>query len=290
MKIGIVGLGLIGGSIAKELTTRSLGTIHVYGIDNNPVHAKRAKELKLVEQVIDLEDAIGNCEVFIVAIPVNAIEAFLPSLLDKIGDKDVVIDVGSTKGDICTAIKNHPKRNRFVAAHPLAGTEFSGPDAAVMNLFHGKKNIICEKELSDEDAVSKALRVFDFLGMNTFYMESNEHDKHMAFVSHLSHVTSFALSQTVLEIEQDEKQILNLASTGFESTVRLAKCNPTTWTAIFEKNPEYLGQAIDTYIKYLKHYQKLVEERNWEGMYDSIKASNEIKRVLDGIKINTLTK
>jgi len=287
MNIAIIGLGLIGGSIAKELSTRSLGTIAIKGVDKNSGHANKALELKLVQEILDLDQAVEQCDTFIVAIPVDAIEAFLPLLLDKVNDSAVVIDVGSTKSDICESIKNHPKRNRFVAAHPLAGTEFSGPEAAVMNLFQGKKNIICEKDLTDKDALDKALRIFDFLGMNTFYLDAEEHDKHMAFVSHLSHVTSFALSQTVLEIEKDEKQILNLASTGFASTVRLAKCNPTTWTAIFKKNPKFLAQALETYIKYLKHYQKLVIEDNWDGMFESIKASNEIKRVLDGIKLNT---
>jgi len=240
-----------------------------------------------VKEIVSLDEAIEKCDTFVVAIPVDVIESFLPNLLDKIPADAVVIDVGSTKNDICTAIKDHPKRNRFVAAHPLAGTEFSGPEAAVMNLFQGKKNIICEKHLTDEDALEKANKIFEFLGMNTFYLDAEEHDKHMAFVSHLSHVTSFALSQTVLEIEKDEKQILNMASTGFASTVRLAKCNPTTWTAIFKKNPKFWAQAIETYIKYLKHYQQLVLDDNWDGMFESIKASNEIKRVLDGIKLNT---
>jgi len=290
MKIGVIGLGLIGGSIAKEISTRSLGTIEVYGIDNNKDHAAKAVELKLIKEAITLVQAIEVCKVLIVAIPVNVIETFLPGLLNQISDDTVVIDVGSTKSEICAAVKSHPQRNRFVAAHPLAGTEFSGPEAALMNLFNGKKNIICEKELSDADAIESTLKIFDFLGMNTFFMPAEDHDKHMAFVSHLSHVTSFALSQTVLEIEKDEKQILNLASTGFESTVRLAKCNPTTWTAIFEKNSEYLSEALETYIKYLEHYQDLLKNKNWKGMFESIKNSNDIKRVLDGIKLNNLQK
>jgi len=284
MKIAVIGLGLIGGSIAKELTTRSLGSIQIFGVDKSQQHAERALELGLVEKILSIDMAVSTCEVLIVAIPVNAIESFLPQLLDKIPDTAVVFDVGSTKGDICASIKSHPKRNRFVAAHPLAGTEFSGPDAAILNLFNGKKNIICEKELSDQDAVKKTVKVFDFLGMNTFFMNAREHDKHMAFVSHLSHVTSFALSQTVLEIEKDEKQICNLASTGFASTVRLAKCNPTTWTAIFEKNTDYLTQALEAYIEHLKNYHTLLVNRDWDGMYDSIQESNEIKHVLDGIK------
>ncbi len=286
MIITIVGLGLIGGSIAKELNNRSLGTIQVYGVDKNPSHGEKAVELKLVEKVISMEEALAESEVMIIATPVNIIEKILPHILDNLSDNQVAIDVGSTKSDICLAVKDHPNRKRFVAAHPLAGTEFSGPEAAILNLFHGKKNIICEKEKSEPEALEKALKVFEFLGMNTFYLNPEEHDKHLAYVSHLSHVTSFALSQTVLEIEKDDKQIFNLASTGFASTARLAKCNPTTWTAIFEKNPDYLSEAIDVYIKYMKKYKELVDQRDWTGMYAAISESNKISGVLKGIKQN----
>lgn len=285
MNISIVGLGLIGGSIAKELKTRSLGTISVTGVDKNVEHSKRAIELGLVEEVVELAVAIEKSDVIIISVPVNIIESILPSILDKISDTQVVIDVGSTKSDICKSIVTHPRRNRFVAAHPLAGTEFSGPDAAIMNLFNGKKNIVCEKDKSDQDAVDTAIKVFDFLGMKTIFLDAEEHDKHMAFVSHLSHVTSFALSQTVLDIEKDEKQIFNLASTGFASTARLAKCNPVTWTAIFEKNPQYLSEALGAYIVHLENYKKLVDDGNWKGMYEAISESNEITRVLEGIQL-----
>jgi prephenate dehydrogenase len=286
MKIAVIGLGLIGGSIAKEIKTRSLGTISIVGVDRSEKHAAKALELGLVESVVELQEALADADIFIVAVPVNVIENLLPQLLDSIQDHQVVIDVGSTKSDICKSISNHPMRRRFVAAHPLAGTEFSGPDAAIMNLFSGKKNIICEKDKSDADAISQALKIFDFLGMNTIYLDPAEHDKHMAFVSHLSHVISFALSHTVLDIEKDEKQIFNLASTGFASTARLAKCNPVTWTAIFEKNPKYLSEAIGAYITHLEHYKKLVDNNNWKGMHEAISQSNEISRVLDGIKLN----
>jgi len=285
MRIAIIGLGLIGGSIAKEIKTRSLGTISVVGVDKSDSHAAKAVELGLVDKIVDLNVALKESDVFIVAVPVNVIENILPQLMDGIKDSQVVIDVGSTKSDICKSISNHPNRKRFVAAHPLAGTEFSGPEAAIMNLFNGKKNIICEKDKSDEDALAQALKVFDFLGMKTIFLDAEEHDKHMAFVSHLSHVTSFALSQTVLDIEKDEKQIFNLASTGFASTARLAKCNPVTWTAIFEKNPQYLSEALGAYIIHLQNYKQLVDDGNWKGMYDAISESNEITRVLEGIQL-----
>jgi len=286
MKISIVGLGLIGGSIAKEITTRSIGTIDVYGVDTNETHCKRALELGLVKQFLNLDVAIQNSDIIVIAVPVNVIENILPNILDRVDESKVVIDVGSTKNKICEKVSEHKNRNRFVAAHPLAGTEFSGPDAAILNLFAGKKNIICDKKKSDEDAIETAIKIFDFLGMQSFFLDAAEHDKHMAFVSHLSHVTSFALSQTVLDLEKDEKQIFNLASTGFASTARLAKCNPTTWTAIFEKNPDYLSEALGAYINHLKKYKELVDNRNWKGMFKSIEASNEITRVLDGIKLN----
>jgi prephenate dehydrogenase len=288
MNIVVIGLGLIGGSIAKEIRTRSLGTISVVGVDKNEAHASRALELGLVDNIISLEEAFSSSDIFIVAVPVNVIEQLLPQVLDGVVGHQVVIDVGSTKSDICNSISAHAHRNRFVAAHPLAGTEFSGPDAAIMNLFRGKKNIICERDKSDPDAIEQALKIFDFLGMNTIYLEPAEHDKHMAFVSHLSHVISFALSHTVLDIEKDEKQIFNLASTGFASTARLAKCNPVTWTAIFEKNPHYLSEAIGAYIAHLQQYKKLVDNKNWEGMHEAISRSNDISRVLDGIKLNAI--
>jgi len=285
MEISIVGLGLIGGSIAKELKTRSLGTIRIVGVDKSIAHGNRAKELGLVEDVVDIDTAVAQSDVIIISVPVNVIESLLPSILYKITPAQVVIDVGSTKSDICRSIAEHPMRHRFVAAHPLAGTEFSGPDAAIMNLFNGKKNIICESDKSDKDALDRAIKVFDFLGMKSIFLGAEEHDKHMAFVSHLSHVTSFALSQTVLDIEKDEKQIFNLASTGFASTARLAKCNPVTWTAIFEKNPQYLSEALGSYIVHLKNYKKLVDDNNWKGMYEAISEANEITRVLEGIQL-----
>ncbi|NNL90936.1 MAG: prephenate dehydrogenase [Saprospiraceae bacterium] len=286
MKIAVFGLGLIGGSIAKELSTRSLGTVEVYGIEKNPDHARQAIDLKLVNSILTLEEAIEKCQVFILAVPVNAIENVLLNVLNNIKSHQVVFDVGSTKKEICASIKSHKNRSRFVAAHPLAGTEFSGPQAAILGLFDGKKNIICEKALSDDDAIETTLKIFEFLGMNSYFLSSEEHDKHMAYVSHLSHVTSFALSQTVLDIEKDEKQIFNMASTGFASTARLAKCNPITWTAIFEKNAKYLSEALDVYIVKMKAFKQLVDKIDTQGMHASIEEANQIERVLKGIKLN----
>ncbi len=286
MKIGVVGLGLIGGSIAKELKLRSFGSIEVFGVDNNPEHSQKASDLDLVNGIIDLDSACQQCDVIIVAVPVNIIERILLQILDKIDDNVTVFDVGSTKKEICNAVKSHKMRRRFVASHPLAGTERSGPEAALINLFNGKKNIICEEKFSDKDAIDNTMKIFDFLGMKSYFLSADEHDKHMAYVSHLSHVTSFALSQTVLDIEKDEKQIFNLASTGFATTARLAKCNPVTWAAIFEKNSTYLSEALGVYIQKMTEFKKLVDSVDVKGIHSSIVEANEITRVLKGIELN----
>ncbi len=286
MKIGIIGLGLIGGSIARELKVRGLGTIVVYGVESNALHAQKALDLGLVHQLISLDDAIENCDVIITAIPVNSIENMLPYLLDDLRDDQVVIDTGSTKAGICRAADQTKNRRRFVAAHPLAGTEFSGPEAAIMDLFKGKKNIICDEHKTDKDALDLALKIFEFLGMQTYFLSPDAHDKHVAYVSHLSHISSFTLSQTVLDIEEDEKQIFNLASTGFASTVRLAKSNPDTWTPIFENNAKYLVEALDRYISYLDKFRQAIRDGQTETIKNDIKKANTIKHVLDGIHLN----
>ena len=281
--IAVIGLGLIGGSISQELKAQGH---QVIGVDKNAKHAARALELNLVSNIMELDEALVEADTVIVCVPVNTLETIIPQILDLIREDQVVLDVGSTKLSICNAVLNHRNRKQFVACHPMAGTEHSGPDAALMGLFRGKKNIICEKDRSSEDAVLSAIKIFNQLGMESYFMEAEEHDKHMAFVSHLSHVSSFALSKTVLEIEKDEKQIFNLASTGFESTARLAKCNPDTWTAIFSKNKNFLSQALEAYIDQMQQFKKLLDELNLEAMHEAIVEANQIERVLKGIKLN----
>ncbi len=283
MNIAVIGTGLIGGSIAREL--RRAGQ-RVIGVDKNTSHLARAEELGIIDEGMTLENALDNAKVIAVCIPVDHLESKIPLLLDKIDEEHIVFDVGSTKELICNAVADHPMRHRFVAAHPLAGTEHSGPEAALLGLFDGKKNIICEHALSDQDALDQVIDIFESMGMKSYFLNAAEHDKHMAFVSHLSHVSSFALSQTVLDIEKDEKQIFNLASTGFASTARLAKCNPHTWAAIFSKNKDHLSQALDAYIKHVQAFKVLVDEIDVDGMYEAISEANEIKRVLNGIKLN----
>ena len=236
--------------------------------------------MKLVSEIVSLEVAIEQSHVIILATPVHIIEDLLPMVLDRINTHQTIIDVGSTKSAICDAVINHVNRGRFVAAHPLAGTEFSGPEAALKGLFVDKKNIICEKERSDEDAVETALKVFQSIGMDTYFLSAEEHDKHLAYVSHLSHVSSFMLGLTVLNIEKDEKQIFNLASTGFESTVRLAKSNPNTWKPIFMKNKKYVSEALENYIELLRDFKEKLDKNDEEGLIASMSNANEIKRIL----------
>ena len=278
MKITVIGLGLIGGSIAKDL--KSQLNVKVYGVDASESHQKLALDHALVHEIISLDEGLKLADIVILAIPVDKIEGILPNILDQIDQKTTVIDVGSTKSDICNAISFHPRRSRFVAAHPLAGTEFSGPTAALKGLFQNKKNIITEPEKSDVDALESALKVFESLGMVTSFMTAEEHDKHLAYVSHLSHVSSFMLGLTVLDIEKDEKQIFDLASTGFESTVRLAKSNPKTWSAIFGKNKKYLLEALDSYIVHLENFRHHISENNTEETEKLMRKSNDIKRIL----------
>ena len=278
MKITVIGLGLIGGSIAKDL--KSQLNVKVYGVDSSESHQKLALDHGLVHEIVSLDEGLKLADIVILAIPVDKIEGILPNILDQIVEKTTVIDVGSTKSDICSAISLHPRRSRFVAAHPLAGTEFSGPTAALKGLFQNKKNIITEPEKSAADALESALKVFESLGMVTSFMNAEEHDKHLAYVSHLSHVSSFMLGLTVLDIEKDEKQIFELASTGFESTVRLAKSNPKTWSAIFGKNKKYLLEALDSYIVHLENFRHHIRENETEETEKLMHRSNDIKRIL----------
>jgi len=278
MKITVIGLGLIGGSIAKDL--KSQLNVSVCGVDSSPEHISLAIELGLVHTVATMEDALNGADIVVISVPVDKIEVLLPSVLNRIGSYTTVIDMGSTKAQICSAVSNHIHRGRFVAAHPLAGTEFSGPAAAIKGLFQNKKNIICESEKSAPDALATALRLFESIGMVTTFMSPEEHDKHLAYVSHLSHVSSFMLGLTVLDIEKDEKQIFDLAGTGFASTVRLAKSNPKTWSAIFGKNKKFLLEALDSYIAHLENFRKHIAGDNVSATEDLMTASNDIKRIL----------
>ena len=283
MKTTVIGLGLIGGSIALDLRRAGL-TTELVGIDLNPGNASRAVELGLVDKIENEGTAISTADLIVLAIPVNALSQLLPSVLDGIKKKAVVIDTGSTKRMICRSIAQHPNRGQFVASHPIAGTENSGPEAAFEGLFRGKTNIICEQEKSSKEALAVANRVFTELGLNTIFMDPEEHDKHVAYVSHLSHVSSFLLGQTVLDIERDEKNIFALAGSGFASTVRLAKSSPDMWAPIFEQNAEFLSQALLEYIMHLQKFQYFLMKRDGKELQRIMKDANRIREILNGIE------
>jgi prephenate dehydrogenase len=281
-KIAVIGLGLIGGSLALELKKNSWATI--YGIDKNDEHLNKALELGIIYQKADLS-IIPEMDVVIIAVPVNIIPDLSLQILDLIQENALVFDVGSTKLAVCDAIRNHEKRKNFVALHPISGTEFSGPEAAIYDLFTDKVNIICEREFSSSAMVDRAIAIFESLKMKNVFMESaSQHDIHIAYVSHLSHISSFMLGKTVLEIEKDEKNIFNMAGSGFESTVRLAKSNPETWTPIFMQNRENLLKSLEEYIKNLNQFKDILTRKSADDVLNIMENTNRIKDVLAGIK------
>ena len=280
MKTTVVGLGLIGGSFALGLRQAGLAT-ELIGVDKNNDHARQALDLGLVDKILTMEEGLAVADLVILAIPVNALNSFVPDALNKIKEDTVIIDTGSTKSSLCKTVSNHPKRNQFVAAHPIAGTENSGPAAAFHGLFKDKTNIICEASKSSQKALDLAMKIFNALEMKTIFMEAEEHDRHVAYVSHLSHVSSFLLGQTVLDIEKDEKNIFDLAGSGFASTVRLAKSSPDMWAPIFEQNVEYLSQALLEYIMHLQRFHYHLMKRDSKELHRIMSKANEIRRVLD---------
>ena len=280
MKVTIVGLGLIGGCIGLDLKKASWVNTRL-GVEVNEDHARKAVVLGLVDAIESENVALAQSDILILAIPVDALRTGLPSVLDQAKKGAVVIDVGSTKSALCKEVSKHKNRHQYVAAHPLAGTEDSGPGAAFEGLFDGKVNIICEHEKSSPDSLALAEKIFKILGMKTIFMDPEEHDKHVAYVSHLSHVSSFLLGQTVLDIEKDEKNIFNLAGSGLASTVRLAKSSPDMWAPIFEQNAEYLGQALAEYIMHLQRFHYQLMKRNTKELYRILMEANKIRKVLD---------
>jgi prephenate dehydrogenase len=281
MTITIVGLGLIGGSMALSLKeTHFVDTL--IGVDTNPLHTAKALELGLVDSVTSLAIAVAQSDIIIVATPVNTLTLILPQILDLITDNQVVIEVGSTKSPVIEAVKNHPNRKNFVATHPMAGTEFSGPEAAIRHLFDGKMCVLCDVQDSKSELVEIIKKMYsEGLLMNIIFMESSAHDVHTAYISHISHICSFALASTVLAKEKDEESIFNLASTGFESTVRLAKSNPETWIPIFKQNQENIIDVLDEYITTLLKFKGLMISDSYDKLKDCLVQANDIKRILN---------
>lgn len=281
-QVFIIGVGLIGGSFALDIKKQHPECV-VYGIDKSEAHLDKAKTLGIIDKKATYED-LSAADVVIVAIPVDATLEVLPKVLDLVSDETVVFDAGSTKEDICFKVKNHPKRRNFLAAHPIAGTEFSGPDAAIHNLYNNKTNIICEVEETAFKLQEKALKLFTDLGMRIRYMNPKAHDKHIAYVSHLSHISSFMLGKTVIEKEKNERDIFDMAGSGFASTVRLAKSSPAMWTPIFKQNKANVIETLEEYIDNLKHFKKLMLEDNFEAVFKEMETTNHIKDILNGIE------
>ena len=280
--IFIIGVGLIGGSFALDIKTLYPKST-VFGIDNNQTHLDEAIALNVIDQKANFED-LGKANLVIVAIPVDAALTVLPKVLDLVSDNAVVFDAGSTKEDICSSVKNHPKRRNYLAAHPIAGTEHSGPKAALHNLYKNKTNIICEVEETAFKLQEKALKLFAELGMRIRYMNPKAHDKHIAYVSHLSHISAFMLGKTVIEKEKNERDIFDMAGSGFASTVRLAKSSPAMWTPIFKQNKTNVIETLDEYISNLEHFKKLMEDEDFEAVYNEMKDTNHITDILNGIQ------
>ena len=278
MKISIIGLGLIGGSLAISLRENGFAD-WLIGVENNPKHAEKALALGLIDEILDLQNAVNQSNIVILAAPVDTMTLLLPQVLDLV-NQQIVIEVGSTKRPILTAANQHPKRNRFVATHPMAGTEHSGPDAAIKHLFTAKNVVLCDIENSDEDAVKIVEKLYKSLFMKLIYMNGDDHDKHTAYISHLSHICSFALATTVLQKEKEEYRIFELASTGFDSTVRLAKSNPDTWIPIFRQNQDNILDVLDEYINTLLKFKGLMLAEGYEKLLNELKKANEIKRIL----------
>lgn len=283
MKIGIVGVGLLGGSFALALRDK-YPKMHFMGADASVVYGQLAVAKGIVDEVLPLSAVVQTADLLVLATPVNAILELLPRILDQISDQCTVIDLGSTKQRICEIADTHPKRAQFVAAHPMAGTENSGPSAAFRELLPTKNVIICDREKSNPDSLTLAESLFREIGMKVYYMTAPEHDLHLAYISHLSHVSAFALGYTVLEKEKDEQNIFEMASTGFSSTVRLAKSSPQMWAPIFDQNRANVSQALADYIEYLQAFKATIDGQDLQASTDFMRRANDIRWVLDGIE------
>lgn len=283
MKVVVIGIGLIGGSMVLDIKALHPEAT-ILGMDANENHLQQAIDLGVVEKAGTTED-LADADFVIVSVPVDVAMKVLPEVLDAIGENTIVFEVGSTKLPICEAVANHPKRRNYIATHPIAGTEFSGPSAAIKGLFQGKTNIICEVEKTTFKLQEKALQLFMAMGMRIRYMDPQSHDKHIAYVSHLSHISSFMLGKTVINKETEEQDIFDMAGSGFESTVRLAKSSPAMWTPIFKQNKQQVVNTLEEYISNLTNFKELLENGDYDAIYNEMQSVNKIKEILNGINI-----
>lgn len=281
MNVFVIGIGLIGGSIAKDVR-RIRPNSKIYGIEASESHMEKALDFGIVDVRSDY-DELHLADIVIIAIPVDVLVEKLPKILDIVHDDAVVIDVGSTKSLVCKTVDGHLKRRNFLACHPIAGTEFSGPEAATERLYDGKTNIICEVEKTAFKLQEKALELFREMGMRIRYMNPEAHDKHIAYMSHLSHISSFMLGKTVIDKEKNERDIFDMAGSGFESTVRLAKSSPAMWTPIFEQNKTNVVETLDEYIQNLENFKQMLLNNDFQGIYNEMDNTNKIKEILNGI-------
>lgn len=278
MIVTIIGIGLIGGSMAITLKESGFAS-HIIGVDQNSDNLDKALRRRLIDEAAPLEEAVAQSALVILAIPVNAIQQLLPRVLDLVSTQ-IVMDVGSTKENILELVRGHAQRQQYIATHPMAGTEFSGPEAAIPNLFRNKCCVFCDIEDSSEAAINLAKRAYQVLEMNIVYLNGPDHDVHSAYVSHISHISSFALALTVLEKEADENRIFELASGGFSSTVRLAKSSPDMWVPIFEQNRDNVLDVLDEHINTLARFRSLLIKKDYQTFYQLIEKSNQIRKIL----------
>ena len=281
--LGIIGLGLIGGSMAIDLKRRGFAG-HVLGVESDPVSAAAAEKMGLADEIVDCDQCISRSDLIVVAVPVATAVNLVCHILDCFKESDsagkIVIDVCSTKEQINLATHYHPCRGQYVSTHPMAGTEYSGPWAAMPNLFDGRACILANAEESSPKALRTVEELYNVLNMRLIYMNASAHDVHTAYVSHISHVTSFALALTVLDKEKDEKHIFDLASGGFSSTVRLAKSNADMWIPILVQNRDNVLQVIDTYINKMQQFRDAIADLDEDKVRSLIEEANRIKKIL----------
>lgn len=278
MVVTIIGIGLIGGSLAITLKENGFAS-RIIGVDASRDNLDKAVRRRLIDAEMPLEEGVAAAGLVVAATPVDAMLDLLPRVLDRV-ERQVVIDVGSAKMRLMQAVKGHPKRGRYVATHPMAGTEHSGPEAAIPNLFANKCTVLVDVEDSDPDAMALAERMYDSIPMRRVYLDSRLHDVHTAYVSHISHISSFALALTVLAKEKDESRIFELASGGFDSTVRLAKSSPDMWIPIFRQNRDNVLDVLDEHINQLARFRSLLIKQDFDAFYRLIQEANQIRRIL----------
>ena len=282
MKFFLIGTGLIGGSISKDIRNL-IDKVQIHGVDKNQINIQHAKDIGLIDSIDSLEN-LNIADRVILSVPVSESLKILPFVLDNLNKDALVWDVGSTKFSLCKSVENHSKRDQFLATHPIAGNEFSGPMASKENLFNGRIQILCETNKTRPDLLKWAESIFNLMGMKIRYMNPEEHDKKMAIVSHLSHISSFMLGKTVMESEKNDQNILDFAGSGFESTVRLAKSSPEMWSSIFKDNRKNILEILNAYIENLDQFRLKIENENYSDLKSQMIKTNKLKKILDTIK------